>query len=1017
VTLNNMTLTDIFCSAQVILPQSGEIFIAGGDNWTGTGTTNTGNNNSNLFDYSDNTLVRSMNMFRARWYASTTVMIDGEVYIQGGNGGGDRPEVRQLNGAFRLLGNANTSSYAAVFPRNFLAPDGRVFGYDTSGKMYFVNHNGTGSLSPAGQISSANAGWTSSAAMYRPGKILQIGGNSNGAAIIDINGPQPAITITQSMSSRRQWVSATVLANGKVIGTGGSQTDNQLTGVNNSAEIWDPATGSWFVGPSAVRARLYHSAALLLPDASVLVSGGGAPGPQVNTNAEIYYPPYLFAGNSFAVRPQIRSAPDSVEVGDVLDIETDITDVSAVNIVKTGSVTHSVNMDQRFLTLPFVQSGNMVQASLPARATDLPPGYYLMFLLDAQGVPSMASMLRVNIDATPFVAVDYTPSIGGGGGTPFTLACPSDEILVGVHGRYATYVNQIGPRCVKVDQLGRWIGNPVDGLVTGTTTSGTAFSKSCPRDHAASGFRGRSDQYVNQIEIQCRALTGSGGLTGATAYLGGDGGTGGTAQAPLACGTGNPVYALYGRSAGWLDSFGVQCRQAVITPVSVNSSPVIANPGTRTGSVGIALSLQIAATDGDGDTLTYQAANRPPGLAINASTGLVSGTPTAAGSYSSAVTVSDGMGSDVANFTWNIGVAPPLTVAPMPPQPATAVNNPVNYTAAAEGGVDVLYKWDFGDGSPATAFSPDNTVTHTFVAPGIYYVILTVTDASGTPLIQTFVQRVHLPLTAGAPQSSSNIVYEVTAANDRVWVVNQDGNSVTVINAVTHTKLAEIVVGAAPRSVAVARDGRVWVTNKGSSSISVIEPSTMAVNQTIAMPRGSAPYGIVFSPSASEAFVVLEAAGQVVKIDTITGAKLLSAETGPAPRHIAIDASGSKVYISRFVSARQPGEDTAQVSSAVAGVPQGGEVTVLATSDLSSVDRVVLQHSSKADAENQGSGVPNYLGAPAISPDGTSAWVPSKLDNIQRGALRNGFNLNFQNTVRAVGSRIVGDYHYLSSLP
>ena len=58
-TLANMTLTDIFCSSQVILPQSGEILIAGGDNWTGSGTTNTGNNNSNLFDFSSNTLARS----------------------------------------------------------------------------------------------------------------------------------------------------------------------------------------------------------------------------------------------------------------------------------------------------------------------------------------------------------------------------------------------------------------------------------------------------------------------------------------------------------------------------------------------------------------------------------------------------------------------------------------------------------------------------------------------------------------------------------------------------------------------------------------------------------------------------------------------------------------------------------------------------------------------------------------------------------------------------------------------
>ena len=113
-TINNMTLTDIFCSSQVILPMTGEILIAGGDNWTGTRTTNTGNNNSNLFDFSDNTLARSANMNRARWYSSSTVLINGDVYIQGGTGGDDFPEVRDTFGNFSLLTSASLSSAVAA---------------------------------------------------------------------------------------------------------------------------------------------------------------------------------------------------------------------------------------------------------------------------------------------------------------------------------------------------------------------------------------------------------------------------------------------------------------------------------------------------------------------------------------------------------------------------------------------------------------------------------------------------------------------------------------------------------------------------------------------------------------------------------------------------------------------------------------------------------------------------------------------------------------------------------------
>ena len=103
-TFGNGTGTDIFCSSQVIMPESGDILISGGDNWTGTGTTNTGNNNSNVFDTTDAVLTRSaVNMNRARWYSSSTVLVNGDIYIQGGSGGGDFPEVRQEDGSFRLL--------------------------------------------------------------------------------------------------------------------------------------------------------------------------------------------------------------------------------------------------------------------------------------------------------------------------------------------------------------------------------------------------------------------------------------------------------------------------------------------------------------------------------------------------------------------------------------------------------------------------------------------------------------------------------------------------------------------------------------------------------------------------------------------------------------------------------------------------------------------------------------------------------------------------------------------------
>jgi len=1008
-TLNNLTLTDIFCSSQVILPMTGDIFIAGGDNWTGTGTTNTGNNNSNVFSYSGNTLTRATNMNRARWYSSSIVLVNGDVYIQGGSGGADFPEVRDgSQSLFRLLSGVATSSYASSFPRNFLAPDGRVFGYDTNGNMYYVTTGGAGSIATAGRLNSANVGWTSSEVMYRPGKILQIGGNSNGAIVIDINGPQPVVAGTQSMSSQRQWVSATVLPDGKVLATGGSQVDNQLTGVNNSAEIWDPQTGTWHVGTSGVPARLYHSGALLLPDATVLVSGGGAPGPQVNTNAEIYSPPYLFDTNGLpAPRPQILGGFDTFNVGDSITLDIDSSTIGRVTLIKSGSTTHSVNMDQRFLELPFAQSQNQLYVQLPARASDTPPGFYHLFVLNAAGVPSVSKLIRILVDATPNTAVDYTPTIGGSGGGAYTLACNANEVLVGVYGNYATYVQQIGPQCVQMDQFGHWIGNPVSRPVTGTTTTGTPFTKTCARDFAMSGFKGKSSQYVDQLQIECRALTPTGGLSGTGTLLGSFGGTGGTDQALQGCGTGNPVYALYGRSGGWLDAFGVQCRTAPVTTISVNSTPVVVNPGTQASVVGVPVDLSIQASDGDHDPLTFSATNLPPGLTIGVSSGHATGVPTTAGTFATTVSASDASATASAFFTWIVSSAGPLVVDAMPNQPSQLVGASITYNASSHGGVNVRYKWQFGDGTPETAYSSSPSVVHAFSAPGVFYVTLTVTDDLGGNFVQQFAQTIHLPLTASPARNSTNIAYETrTGANSRVWVVNQDNDSVSVFDAVTNARLQEIAVGVGPRSIAIAPDGRVWVTSKLGGSINILSPVSLAVAQTISLAAGSQPFGIVFANAANTAFVALEGSSAVLKLSGTTGQTLASLPVGANPRHLAIDGAGANLYVSRFVTSPQPGEETAVVGTQIGGNATGGEVLVVDANGMTVLRTIVLRHSDKPDMENQGSGVPNYLGALAISPDGTSAIVPSKQDNVARGTLRSGANLNFQNTVRAISSRI-----------
>src|SRR6185369_7330942 len=507
-TLANTTGTDIFCSSQVLLPQSGNLFIAGGDVWTGTQTTNGPNNNSNLYDSASASLTRGINMNRQRWYSSSITLINGETYIQGGSGGGDRPEIRGLDGSFRLMTGINTSAIGTPFPRNFVAPDGRVFGYDPgNGQMYRVDTTGSGTITMLGTFNTAySGGWTSSTAMYRPGRILQIGGNSNGAYTIDITGGSPVVAQTQTMSSTRAWVNATVLPDGKVVATSGSAVAGESTGYNNIAEIWNPATGQWHQGAVAQKMRLYHSNALLLPDGSVLVSGGGATAPTMvsdpnknNLNAEIYYPPYLFTANGArAPRPAIANAPTWIDIGKTfsLDVTANAASVGRVTLVKTGSMSHSFNMDQRFLDLTFNASGSHVTVQAPTHAGEAPPGFYLLFVFNEAGVPSVANIIRMGIASDP---------------------------------------------------------NP--------------------------------------------AIT-----------------------------------------------------------------PVLTNPGAQTTTVGTAVDLALSASDPNGDLLTFAASGLPPGLAIDAGSGRITGTVTTAGSYNVVAAATDGINTATVSFAWTTQGSSPLTL-------------------------------------------------------------------------------------------------------------------------------------------------------------------------------------------------------------------------------------------------------------------------------------------------------------------------------------------------------------------
>jgi hypothetical protein len=194
------------------------------------------------------------------------------------------------------------------------------------------------------------------------------------------------------MTYARTQHNLTLLPDGTVLVTGGGLNSDVFDpdAPVLTPELWDPATETYkLLAPMQVP-RIYHSTALLLPDGRVLSAGGGRFGPS-HLDAEFYSPSYLFKGP----RPAISSAPATIGYGANFFVGTAATNISAVNLLRLGAVTHAFNQNQRIVKLTFQPTGGGLTVQAPSTANLAPPGHYMLFILDANGVPSVASIVQI----------------------------------------------------------------------------------------------------------------------------------------------------------------------------------------------------------------------------------------------------------------------------------------------------------------------------------------------------------------------------------------------------------------------------------------------------------------------------------------------------------------------------------------------------------------------------------------------------------------------------------------------
>ncbi len=409
VATNNNTNTDLFCAGSAQL-WDGRVLFSGGD--SGTAGANGPLSNTNIYDPVTNTWEQAPDMAAPRWYASVVALANGEMLTFAGTYDPDPiAEVFQFDKTWRRLGIQEPAGLSIDYQWMQSTPQGKVMSFGPQNTLLTIDASGTGQMTQGPLRDGFAERRYGSYAMYDIGKVLVSGGtikdggaaSYNSSVIIDTATQQS--TDTGSMNFGRTQHNLTILADGSVLATGGNTDGAALVSEDTGVftpEIWSPDTGQWRLMNDMQIDRQYHSIALLLPDGTVLSSGGGYCGTcyeigYEEQNAEIYSPPYLFSsGDTLADRPVISSAPDTMDYNEQFSVGTNqAAQISRVHLIKLGAVTHSQNQDQRLVPLSYTFAGNTLQVSSPANRDIAPPGYYMLFIVDNNGVPSVSKIIRV----------------------------------------------------------------------------------------------------------------------------------------------------------------------------------------------------------------------------------------------------------------------------------------------------------------------------------------------------------------------------------------------------------------------------------------------------------------------------------------------------------------------------------------------------------------------------------------------------------------------------------------------
>ncbi|MFJ7267950.1 galactose oxidase-like domain-containing protein [Streptomyces sp. NPDC099050] len=360
----------------------------------------------------------------ARWYPTLVGLQDGRVLaVSGLNDVGDvvpgdneyyDPKTKKWSeGPFR---------YFPTYPALFLTQGGKLlytgsnagYGPKDKGREPGVWDLATNQYRKVGGLADPDQLETSSSVLLPPAqdqKVMVLGGGGVGesrlstarTAVVDLKAEVPVFRSTARLPQGVRYLSSVLLPDDSLFTTGGS-ADYRGRGASDirKAQFYYPRTDTFVAAASPKVGRNYHSEALLLPDGRVATFGSDPLfADKDNTRLgrfehrlEVYSPPYLYRDP--ALRPVLGEGPEEVGPGGRATFRAPKAErIQRARLMRPSAVTHTTDVEQRSIELGLEKTADTVTVAVPADPTLVPPGWYMLFVTDATGTPSVAKWIRV----------------------------------------------------------------------------------------------------------------------------------------------------------------------------------------------------------------------------------------------------------------------------------------------------------------------------------------------------------------------------------------------------------------------------------------------------------------------------------------------------------------------------------------------------------------------------------------------------------------------------------------------